>query len=89
MMDRLKVAVVGAGAIGAFYGTMLEKAGADVSFVARGATLAAIRRDGLRITGKRTRTIHPLVTDDPAQIDVVDAVPVSYTHLTLPTIYSV
>ena len=74
MMDRLKVAVVGAGAIGTFYGMMLEQAGADVSFVARGATLAAIRRDGLRITGKRTRTIHPLVTDDPAQIGVVDAV---------------
>ena len=38
MTSRLRVAVVGAGAIGAFYGTMLEKAGVDVSFVARGAT---------------------------------------------------
>ena len=44
----MRAAVIGAGAIGAFYGGVLADAGADVSFVARGKTLKAIREHGLR-----------------------------------------
>jgi 2-dehydropantoate 2-reductase len=45
----MRVAVVGAGAIGGFLAAALARAGAPVAVVARGAHLAAIRRDGLRV----------------------------------------
>lgn len=44
-----RVLIMGSGAVGAFYGARLAQAGAEVVFVARGANLAALRRDGLRI----------------------------------------
>ena len=44
-----RVLVMGTGALGAFYGGRLAQAGVDVVFVARGATLAALRSDGLVI----------------------------------------
>lgn len=47
----MRVAVVGAGAIGGFLAGALARAGIDVAVVARGEHLAAIRRDGLRIDG--------------------------------------
>ena len=45
----MKLAVVGAGSIGGYLGARLSLAGEDVTFVARGANLAAIRRDGFRL----------------------------------------
>ncbi len=45
------VLVMGAGAIGGYYGACLVRAGHDVTFVARGANLHALRSDGLRVTG--------------------------------------
>ena len=45
----MRVAVIGAGAVGGYYGAMLSRVGRDVSFVARGAHLEAIQRGGLRI----------------------------------------
>ena len=39
----MRIAVIGAGGIGAIYGASLAKAGADVTFVARGAHLQAMR----------------------------------------------
>jgi 2-dehydropantoate 2-reductase len=47
---RLKIAVVGSGAIGSYYGGKLAASGGDVHFLMRG-DLAAVRRDGLRIRG--------------------------------------
>ena len=44
----MKAAIIGAGAIGGFYGAALADAGMDVSFIARGKTLIAIREHGLR-----------------------------------------
>ncbi|MFX8903252.1 2-dehydropantoate 2-reductase N-terminal domain-containing protein, partial [Acinetobacter baumannii] len=41
--------MVGAGGVGGYFGGLLAAAGADVTFIARGAHLAAIRRDGLSI----------------------------------------
>jgi 2-dehydropantoate 2-reductase len=49
----MRIAVVGAGGIGAIFGASLAKAGADVVFVARGAHVAAMRENGLRIEGDR------------------------------------
>ena len=53
----MRIAIIGAGGIGAIYGAALAKAGADVTFVARGAHLAAMQRDGLRIEGDRGETV--------------------------------
>ena len=46
----MKVAVVGAGGVGAFYGGLLARAGHDVHFLARGAQLEALRTRGLHIS---------------------------------------
>jgi 2-dehydropantoate 2-reductase len=72
----MRIALVGAGGIGAIYGAALAKAGADVTFVARGAHLAAMQQNGLKIEGDRGETlIRPAqATDDPATIGVVDYV---------------
>jgi len=68
--------VVGTGGIGGPYGAALAKSGAEVTFVARGAHLAAIRENGLRIEGDRGEThIKPAqATDDIAGIGTVDFV---------------
>jgi len=72
----MRIVVVGAGGIGGPYGASLAKAGADVTFVARGPHLAAIRENGLRIVGDRGEThIRPArATDDIAGIGTVDFV---------------
>ena len=46
-----KVCIFGAGAVGGYMAAHLARAGVDVSVVARGEHLAAIRRDGLRFIG--------------------------------------
>jgi 2-dehydropantoate 2-reductase len=72
----MRIAVVGVGGVGGAFGAALAKAGADVTFVARGAHLQAIRANGLRIEGGRGDTlIFPArATDDPATIGPVDFV---------------
>ena len=71
----LRVAVFGAGAIGAYYGARLAEGGADVSLIARGSNLVALRERGLTIvTAERTSEHHLLATDDPAEIGPVDVV---------------
>jgi 2-dehydropantoate 2-reductase len=47
----MRVAVVGSGAVGGYFGALLARAGHDVTFVARGAHLSAIRSDGLVVRG--------------------------------------
>ena len=70
----MKTAVIGAGAIGGFYGAALANAGMDVSFIARGKTLNAIRKHGLRLVGNTELTLNVPVTDDPTKIGQVDVV---------------
>ena len=48
----MKIAVVGAGAIGGYLGGWLAAAGEDVTFIARGANLDAIRRNGMQVVGE-------------------------------------
>ena len=66
----MRIAVIGAGGIGAIYGAALAEAGADVTFVARGAHLAAMQQNGLKIEGDRGETlVRPAqATDDIAEI---------------------
>jgi 2-dehydropantoate 2-reductase len=72
----MRIAVIGAGGVGGAFGAALAQAGADVTFVARGAHLAAMRQNGLRIEGDRGAThIQPAqATDRPATIGRVDLV---------------
>src|ERR1700736_947621 len=71
----MRIAIIGAGGIGSIYGAALAKAGADVTFVCRGAHLAAIRANGLKIEGDRGATlVQPAqAPDDPPTIGVVDS----------------
>jgi 2-dehydropantoate 2-reductase len=71
----MKVAVVGAGAIGAYVGAALHRGGADVHLIARGAHLAAMQENGVQVLSPRgdfTARVH--ATDDPASIGPVDYV---------------
>ena len=72
----MRIAVVGTGGIGGPFGASLAAARLDVTFVARGAHLAAIRENGLRVEGDRGEThIRPAqATDDIASIGPVDFV---------------
>lgn len=71
----MRVAILGAGAIGAYVGAALHRGGADVHLIARGAHLAAIRRNGVRVLSPRGDfTARPPATDDPAEIGPVDHV---------------
>ncbi|NUR40294.1 MAG: 2-dehydropantoate 2-reductase [Streptomyces sp.] len=71
----MKVAVLGAGAIGAYVGAALHRAGADVHLIARGPHLAAMRQNGVQVLSPRGDfTAHTHATDDPADIGPVDYV---------------
>ncbi len=71
----MKFAVVGAGAIGAFAGAMLAKAGEDVTLIARGAHLRAMQERGVRVRGSFGEfEARPAATDDPAGVGPVDVV---------------
>jgi ketopantoate reductase len=71
----MKICVYGAGAIGGYLGVELARAGADVSLVARGAHLAAMRVHGLTLQiGGEERAIAPRCTDNPAELAVQDVV---------------
>jgi 2-dehydropantoate 2-reductase len=71
----VKVAILGAGAIGAYVGAALHRGGADVHLIARGAQLRALRSDGIRVLSPRGDFLaHPPATDDPAEIGPVDYV---------------
>lgn len=72
----MRIAVMGAGALGLYYGGRLAAAGVDVRFVARGANLAALRAGGLRIESPLGDLHLPAVTaaEDPAEIGPVDLV---------------
>ncbi len=72
----MKIAIVGAGGVGGYFGARLAAAGAEVHFLARGAHLAALRSRGLRIESPKGDLELPQVhaTDDPASIGPCDAV---------------
>jgi 2-dehydropantoate 2-reductase len=72
----MRIAVVGAGGVGGGFGAALAKAGADVTFIARGAHLAAMKSQGLKIQGGRgeTHLVPTKATDNPAEIGPVDIV---------------
>src|SRR5690606_16303846 len=75
--EPLKIAMMGSGGVGGYFGGRLAAAGCDVTFIARGAHLDAIRRNGLVIDSREAgrTTIRPAkATDDPASVGPVDYV---------------
>jgi 2-dehydropantoate 2-reductase len=71
----VKVAVLGAGAIGAYVGAALDRAGVEVHLVARGPHLEAMQRDGVIVHSPRGDWVaRPHATSDPAEIGPVDHV---------------
>ena len=81
----MRVGVFGAGAIGGLLGVRLAQAGAEVTFVARGPHLAAMRADGVTLrSGGETLTVHPRCVADAAEAGVQDAVIVTLKAHSLP-----
>ncbi len=81
----MKVAIFGAGAIGGYLGVKLAAAGADVSFIARGPHLAAMRENGVTLkSGGEEIVVRPLCTDDPAEAGPQDFVIVTLKAHSLP-----
>ena len=72
----MRIAVVGAGGVGGGFGAALAQAGADVTFIARGAHLAAMKTRGLRIESPRgdVHLVPTRATDDPCTVGPVDVV---------------
>jgi 2-dehydropantoate 2-reductase len=81
----VRFAVLGAGAIGAYVGARLAQNGEDVTLIARGEHLRALRSAGLRITGPRDDfTVRPAATDDVAAVAGADVVFVGLKAYSLP-----
>jgi 2-dehydropantoate 2-reductase len=72
----MRIAIVGSGGVGGYFGGRLAAAGSDVAFLARGAHLDALRTSGLRIESPNGNLQLPRVTatSDPAEIGAVDVV---------------
>lgn len=69
----VRFAIVGSGAVGGYYGACLVRAGHDVTFVARGAHLEAMRAHGLEIRSPLGNFIVPVhAEEDPARVPPVD-----------------
>ena len=72
---KMRICVVGAGAVGGLIGAWFARAGHEVCLVARGAHLEALRRDGLTLLSNGNRSVFPIpASDDPANFGTQDAV---------------
>ena len=83
----MKICVFGAGAIGGYLGVQLSLAGQDVSLIARGPHLAAMKERGLvlRVEGEE-RVARPLCTDDPAEAGPQDFVIIGLKAHSVPAV---
>jgi 2-dehydropantoate 2-reductase len=72
----MRIGVMAAGAVGAYFGGRLAAGGHDVVFFARGSNLAALRQNGLKIISVKGDAVLPKVnaTDDPKSVAPVDVV---------------
>ena len=72
----MRIAVMGTGGVGGYFGARLAQAGHEVAFVARGRQLQALRASGLRVESPlgdvHLRKVE--VTDEPTEIGAVDLV---------------
>lgn len=72
----MRVAVMGAGGVGGYFGARLAQRGHEVAFIARGRHLLAMKERGLLVTSALgdVRLPRPVVTDDPSTMGWFDAV---------------
>ena len=72
----MRIAVIGVGGVGGYFGARLAQAGEEVTFIARGETLRALRENGLRVESvDGDMLIQPAAaTYDPAMVGTVDIV---------------
>ncbi len=83
----MKICIFGAGAIGGYMGAKLAKAGAEVSLVARGPHLAAMREKGLTLIEEdETFTVPVTASDDPAEIGPQDYVIITLKAHSVPPV---
>jgi 2-dehydropantoate 2-reductase len=83
----MKICIFGAGAIGGYMGVKLAQAGADVSLVARGPHLAAMRGKGLTLIDEGgTVTVPVTASEDPAELGVQDYVIVTLKAHSVPPV---
>jgi 2-dehydropantoate 2-reductase len=69
----MRIAVMGSGGLGGYFGARLALGGAEVHFIARGKHLQALRGEGLRVEGPEPMQLaHVDATDDPRSVGVVD-----------------
>lgn len=83
----MRVCIYGAGAIGGLIGAHLAEGGAEVTLIARGAHLAAVREHGVRIlTETGERTVRTAATDDPVEAGPQDHVVIALKAHSVPGI---
>lgn len=83
----MKICIYGAGAIGGYLAVPLAEAGHDVSLIARGAHLAAMRDKGLTlIDGEERRTVKLACSDDPGELGPQDYVILTLKAHSLPPV---
>ena len=83
----MKICIFGAGAIGGYMGAKLAKAGADVSLVARGPHLAAMRDKGLTLIEEGERfTVPVTASEDPAELGPQDYVIITLKAHSVPPV---
>jgi 2-dehydropantoate 2-reductase len=82
----MRIAVIGAGGVGGYFGGKLANAGIDTTFLVRGATLEALRTRGLRVESVNGDfTLERMqATDDPSAVGIVDAVLVAVKAWQIP-----
>jgi 2-dehydropantoate 2-reductase len=75
----MRFAILGSGAVGGYYGAKLARAGHNVTFIARGAHLAAIRANGLQVRSPALGdfTVRAAAEEDTARVPPVDVVVVA------------
>ncbi|MDH3732804.1 MAG: 2-dehydropantoate 2-reductase [Gemmatimonadota bacterium] len=83
----MRICIYGAGAIGGYLGVQLSLAGEDVSLVARGPHLEAMKSNGLRLRiGEEERVARPICTDDPSTLGPQDYVLVTLKAHSVPSV---
>ena len=84
----MRFAIYGVGAVGGYFGGRLAQSGEDVTFIARGEHLQALRTKGLRVDSiNGDFAVSPVAaTDDPAQIGAVDVVVVGVKTWQVPEV---
>lgn len=71
----MRIAIMGSGATGSFYGAKMVHAGYDVTFIARGAHLNALQTEGLKVVGQEEFHLPKVTaTNDPAAVGPVDLI---------------